>query len=400
VIGDRVRSLLGPDTVVGTAAGGQPIVAPRDEDGVALLLRAASAHGWGVRIAGLGRWRPDDGPADLILSTRRIDRPVEAVPEDLVATADAGLAWSAMQATLAEAGVWVGIDHPGGERSVGSVAATATAGALSSGMGRVRDHVLGLTLVTGEGRIVRAGGTVVKNVAGYDLSKLAIGSFGAFGVVTSVTFRLRAVPRADQTLHVLGQRDQLLEAALAVTEAGIIPSALELRNAVRGEDASWSLAVRALGRSAEVRATLEAVRQEADLPWDTVDADAAAAFWRDWQHRAVRSPTTIRLGCVPTALARGLDAVERIGPDTGISVSVAAGSLRVTTDCGPGAIDRLRHLMTEIEVPVTVERGPWSTLAAAGHFGAYREGVGPLVTRLRATFDPKSILVVPVGAGA
>ncbi len=400
MIGDRVRSLLGPDVVAGTATGGQPIVAPRDEDGVALLLRAACAHGWGVRIAGLGHWRPDDGPADVVLSTRRIDRPVRAAPEDLVATADAGLAWSAMQAALAEEGVWVGIDHPGTERSVGSVAATATTGALSSGMGRVRDHVLGLTLVTGEGRIVRAGGTVVKNVAGYDLAKLAVGSFGAFGVVTSVTFRLRAVPRADQTLQVQGRRDQLLEAALAVTEAGIIPSALELRNAARDERASWSLAVRALGRAAEVRATLEAVRQETGLPWEVVDTGAAAAFWRNWQHRAIQSPTTIRLGCVPTGLARCLDAVTRIGPDVVVSVSVASGSLRVTTDCGPEAIDRLRHTMTEIEVPVTVERGPWSTLAAAGHFGAYREGVGPLVTRLRKTFDPKSVFVVPVGAGA
>jgi FAD/FMN-containing dehydrogenase len=400
MIAEHVRRLLGSDVVVGATRSGQPVVAPADEAAVALFLRAAAAHGWRVRIAGLGRWQSDDGPADLILSTRRLDRPVQSTPEDLVVTADAGVPWAAIQAALVEAGVWVGMDHPGAERSVGSVTATATSGALSSGMGRVRDHVLGVTLVTGEGRVVHAGGTVVKNVAGYDLAKLAIGSFGAFGVLTSVTFRLRAVPRADQTLHAQGQRDHLLEAAMAVTAAGIIPSALDIRTHDSGDGAIWSLAVRALGGSAEVRAMVDAVRQQARLQWEVVDPTAAAVFWRDWHGDTGRYAATLRLGCVPTALARCCDAAARLATRTAISASVSAGLLRVSADCTPEAAHRLRQAMTEIEVPVTVERAPWTLLADTGHFGAYREGVGPLVARLRETFDPAAVLVVPVGAGS
>ena len=91
---------------------------------------------------------------------------------------------------LAAQRLWLAIDPPGRpERSVGSVAATATAGPLREGFGPVRDHVLGCTVVTGDGRIVRAGGRVVKNVAGFDLAKLHVGGFGAFGITTSASAR-------------------------------------------------------------------------------------------------------------------------------------------------------------------------------------------------------------------
>src|SRR5207249_3367547 len=82
----------------------------------------------------------------------------------------------------------------------------ATAGPLRQGFGAVRDHVLGVTFVTGDGRLVHSGGRVVKNVAGYDLTKLEAGGFGAFGVIVLVHLRLRALPRADQTFVLAGTR--------------------------------------------------------------------------------------------------------------------------------------------------------------------------------------------------
>ena len=121
-------------------------------------------------------------------------------PADLVATVDAGVAIGTLRRRLADDGMWLAIDPPGRpERSIGSIIAAGTAGPLRQGFGPVRDHVLGLSVVTGDGRVVRAGGRVVKNVAGYDLGKLQIGGFGGFGVITELNLRLRALPRADQT---------------------------------------------------------------------------------------------------------------------------------------------------------------------------------------------------------
>src|SRR5690606_18485010 len=144
--------------------------------------------------------------------------------------------------------MWLALDPPGRpERSIGSVVATATAGPLRNGSGPVRDHILGCTIVTGDGRIVRAGGRVVKNVAGYDLTKLQVGGFGAFGIVTEVHLRLRAVPRADQTLTARGGRDTLTSVARDLIAGGLAPAALELLSPAAAADSDWVLAARLLG---------------------------------------------------------------------------------------------------------------------------------------------------------
>lgn len=397
MIAERARRLLGPDAIVGDDARGRPIAAPNDLTGVALLLETATAEGWHIAVTGRGQWAAGDVPADLVLSTRRLDRTIAAAPEDLVVTADAGVPWSALQSRLVERGVWVGLDHPGADRSLGSLAATATVGALAAGTGRVRDHVLGLTFVTGAGRIVRAGGTVVKNVAGYDLTKLAIGSFGAFGVIVSVTFRLRAVPRSDVTLRAAGPRDALLEAALAASDSGLSPQALELYAPDAADPDGWCLAARFAGRSAEVQAATDTLRRSAPLSWSGVEAMEAADFWHERQRLATALPTTIRLGAVPTALSKCCDTLARLGTPCPVSISVPAGLIRATGGFSADTIHRLRQRMTELEVPVTVERAPWDVLSRVGHFGAYREGAGVLTARLRETFDPAGVLTVALG---
>src|SRR5436309_8045157 len=207
---DRVRALLGSDALLESAGpDGVPRVAPDSPDAVALLLGTAREEGWRVRIEGAGTWMPSDAPCDLALTTRRLDRVPAIEPQDLSATAEAGIGFDLLRHQLADRGVWLAIDPPGlGGRSVGSVVATATTGPLRQGFGPVRDHLLGVTFVTGDGRIVQSGGRVVKNVAGYDLTKLEAGGFGAFGVIVLVHLRLRALPRVDQTLVLEGSRDR------------------------------------------------------------------------------------------------------------------------------------------------------------------------------------------------
>ena len=205
----RLRALLGTAGVE-RDPDGLPRATPDSDEAVAQVCRLAHEEGWKIRLEGRGTWLPADAPADLALSTRGLDRVVSVSPADLVATVQAGAPLENVRRRLADEGMWLPLDPPGRpDRSIGSIVATATAGPLRSGFGPVRDHILGCAVATGDGRLVRAGGRVVKNVAGYDLTKLQVGGFGGFGVVTEVHLRLRALPRSDATLTARGSRDDL-----------------------------------------------------------------------------------------------------------------------------------------------------------------------------------------------
>src|SRR5438094_763196 len=251
---DRVRALLGEDAVdVAATRDGVPRVAPGSPDAVALLLGTAREEGWRVRVEGAGTWLPADAPADLALTTRRLDKVPAIEPQDLSATAEAGIGCDLLRQQLADRGTWLALDPPGlAGRTLGSVVATATAGPLRQGFGPVRDHLLGVTFVTGDGRLVQSGGRVMKNVAGYDLTRLAAGGFGAFGVIVLVHLRLRALPRADQTLALEGSRDDLTQVADDIAAAGLAPAALELVSPALARRERWVLAVRLAGSAALV----------------------------------------------------------------------------------------------------------------------------------------------------
>ncbi len=395
---EHVRALLGPEAIHGTGSQNQPLVAPADEAAVSLLLRTASAEGWRIGVVGAGRWCPSDCPADLLLTTRALDRIAPVSAADLVVTSDAGTSWAGLRSVLADHGVWVAADHPGPGRTLGSVVATGTSGPLAAGFGRLRDHVLGITFVSGEGRIVRAGGTVVKNVAGYDLTKLAVGSFGGFGVVTSVTLRLHTVPRADATLVATGPRDRLIDSALAIGNAGLTPSGLELFNAEPQPPGTWTLAVRLTGRDAAVAAAGETIRQVTSIDWGELATRDAATLWSEIQQGAASAPTTVRLGALPTAIESCLDLVQHYLREGTVTVTMPLGIVRWCGSTSADDIRRLRHVAAQQEMPLTLERASWALRSAVGHFGAYREGTGRLITELRRTFDPHGVLVVPLGS--
>ena len=399
MIDQHIRSMLGPSGVIGTDARGSPRVAPRSPDECALILSAASSEGWRVRVEGNGKWNPTDAPADLALTTQRITGVMDFTPTDLVATTHAGTAWSELRGELADEGVWVPIDPPGVNRSVGSVIATGTSGPLRTGFGTVRDHVLGLTLVTGDGRVIRVGGKVVKNVAGFDIAKLATGSFGAFGVITSVNFRLRAVPRADLTLFTTGPRDDLLRTAHAVLDAGLTPGALEVLAPRAAQRSEWVLAARLVGTDASVRAEHEMISAAiAPLVFQELDGTEAGRFWQFVVEGAVQAPITLRLGALSTSLSEALDIVAHHLDETcedWLTVSTLSGTVRWSGNATYDRLRLLRHAAAQQEMPVTLERAPWEIRTQLAHFGAYSEEVGRLIASLRGTFDPNRVILVP-----
>jgi glycolate oxidase FAD binding subunit len=395
---DRVRALLGSDAVdLAATPDGVPRVAPASPDAVALLLGTAREEGWRVRIEGAGSWLAADAPADLALTTRRLDKIPAIEPQDLSATAEAGIGCDVLRQQLADRGTWLALDPPGlAGRTLGSVVATATAGPLRQGFGPVRDHLLGVTFVTGDGRLVQSGGKVMKNVAGYDLTKLEAGGFGAFGVIVLVHLRLRALPRADQTLVLEGTREDLTQVAEDIAATGIQPAALELVSPALARREHWALAVRLAGSAALVAADEAGLRAATGGRFSQLRADEAHGFWMRAAESFATRPVAFRIGGLPASGDELLDLLQHQVGDEWISASPGVGAIRWGGETTVDRLRRLRRTLAGLEVPLTLERAPWPTRAAVGHFGAYREGVGPLIAGLRRTFDPGESFVVAV----
>lgn len=390
----RLRALLGTSGVE-REPDGLPRATPDSSDALAHVCHLAHEEGWRVRVEGQGTWLPTDAPADLALSTRALDQVVSVSPADLVATVQAGTPLEQLRRRLADYGMWLPLDPPGRpDRSIGSILATATSGPLRLGFGAVRDHVLGCTVVTGDGRIVKAGGRVVKNVAGYDVTKLHVGGFGGFGVITEAHLRLRALPRADVTLTARGVRDDLAAAGRALIEAGIAPSALELFSPALAADADWVLGARFTGTDAAVEADARGLHSASELEWQLLESDRSAAFWSLASRAVVGGPVTLRLGVLADGLDETLDLITHDLSEGLISAGTAAGGLRWTGSATADRLRAVRRAAAAREIPMTMERAPWAIRHEIGHFGAYREGVGQLVSQLRGTFDPRGTLQV------
>lgn len=385
VAGEAVS--IGPDRL--------PRVAPGSVEAIASVMGQAFEHRWRVRVEGRGTWMPTDAPADLVLTTERLNRVITVAPADLVATVQAGATMRTIHETLAPHKAWLPLDPPGSpDRTLGSVLATGTAGPLRHRFGPVRDHILGATVVTGDGRIVKAGGIVVKNVAGYDLTKVQIGGFSAFGIIAEINLRLRGVPTHRQTVVARGSLEPLLEAGRAIVEANVDLALLELCSPSLTASTDWCLVADARGTPAGVSAELDRLRQVASgVEFQLYQAESADRFLAAVSEGMLEGPVVFRGG----VLAPGTpDLVDAIGETIGygrLSASLGVGGLRWAGNPAPPHLRALRVRLAEREIPVTVERASWEFRRAVGHFGSFREGVRPLAERVRSVFDPAHLLV-------
>ncbi|MGH7647163.1 MAG: FAD-binding oxidoreductase, partial [Gemmatimonadaceae bacterium] len=164
---------------------------------VATLVKDAAANRAPLRIVGRGHWLDAGRPVHTAtpLALDALSGIIAYIPGDLTLTARAGTTLAEIASATAEHGQWLALDPFGpDDGTIGATVATASAGPLAHSLGTPRDAVLGLEVVTGDGTIIRTGGRVVKNVAGFDLTRLFTGSWGTLGVITEVTVRLRAKP--------------------------------------------------------------------------------------------------------------------------------------------------------------------------------------------------------------
>jgi glycolate oxidase FAD binding subunit len=196
-------------------------------------VREAAAQSNPVRIAGRSTWLSAGRPVAATQTVSLADHSgvVDYVPNDLTITVRGGTSLAELSRATGAEGQWLPVNPFGSdEGSIGATVATASSGPFAHGFGTIRDLVLGVEVVTGEGKIIRGGGRVVKNVAGFDLVRLMTGSWGTLGAISEVTLRLYAKPSHRLTMAMETPTDarRLAERFRGLLDAPIIPFALEL----------------------------------------------------------------------------------------------------------------------------------------------------------------------------
>lgn len=196
------------------------------------------------RIVGSGTWLGAGRPvhATRPLSLQHFNGVVEYVPGDLTMTVRAGTTHADLDEITRREGQWLGLDPVMSDSgTIGATIATASVGPLVHSIGAVRDIVLGMETVSGNGIVCRSGGKVVKNVAGYDLVRLQTGAHGTLGVITEVSLRLRALPEVDETVALeLDSRTPLLAHLVRLRNLTLSPLAIELVGATMAEQLGLS----------------------------------------------------------------------------------------------------------------------------------------------------------------
>jgi glycolate oxidase FAD binding subunit len=423
----RLRAIAGTGAVrQRTEGAGRITVAPDSADAVAEVLAWCADEGEAVQPAGACTWlhagrRPTPAPAAVVLSTSGIRGVAEHEPADLVVGVRAGTALQELEAQLRRHGQTLPLDPPGeAAATIGAAVALNAAGPLQAGHGTPRDMVLGLELVTGDGRLVRFGGRVVKNVAGYDVTRLVIGSRGTLGVITSLYVRVRGAPETDRTVLIAAaDRDDAAARALAI-RAAVETDALEVLSPGAAGRA-WTVAVRLRGSSAAVDEAvthLHALAADAPEAASAMPADAgpaADAFRAGLAAAEARAVLQLRLMALPAELPVLLAAADRFvaaisGSDSGLTADGpwraaahgAAGVARIwlQPDSPLPSEAALRHAGAELATECTTSGWTWrydvvpDTLqAAAPPDSAPDTAAMTLMEKIRRSFDPAGILL-------
>jgi glycolate oxidase FAD binding subunit len=379
------------------------VLEPSTPEELAAAVAWASRERLATVIRGHGTklgWGRAPGRLDLVLSVARLDRLVAHRHGDLTATIQAGASLHQVNRELAREGQWLPIDTAFEAATIGGAVATNDAGPLRHRYGTPRDLLIGITLALTDGRLVKSGGHVVKNVAGYDLAKFVSGSFGTLAAIVDVTVKLLPIPQTSQTVLVEYEDATALSTDVATLSASQIePVALDLHVALGGGRAQRRLLARFAtspeATAAQVAAARAVVRGSASV----VERDIEATLWaeqvrRPWSGAGV----VVRMGWLPAALPAVLALVEELARASGGRVelvgrsAIGAGLLRIeTTEAGLGQAVLLLRSRPAVVANVVVLRHDLLPKASVDPWGP-PPPTAAVLAALKQSFDPAGIL--------
>ncbi len=397
VVEGVVRRGVSSDEICGVTP--ELYVEPANEAELARVLEYANRAGMLVAPRGGGTkmdWGTAAQAIDLMISSAKFARILEYAPADMTVTVGAGVTMAQLQSALAEHRQRLALDPLWPDRAtVGGVIATNDGGALRLRYGGVRDLIIGITVVLGDGTIATSGGKVVKNVAGYDLPKLMSGALGTLGIITRAVFRLHPLPAQSQThSFTFRNREKANEFMLAVVDSVVVPTGLQMRTGATGVIA---VDVRIDGIAAGIAAQTETVCELAgEGSPGKPDFDPWQAREQLWNSSA--SATICKLSMLPTQLSSTAEFVREALSDnadwTLLMHSTGLSWLQAdAADCAQIAdfISSIRAFLAPAGGTAVVLKAPPTLRQKVDLWGSAGTAL-PLMKRIKEQFDPRGIL--------
>jgi len=420
LVGERRGGPSGPAGIDGVMP--REIVEPASAEDVAAVLASASKQRSSVVIRGGGTkvgWGRTPSSLDVVLSTTRLNAVVAHEHADLTATVQAGARLDEINHILARHGQWLPIESAFDESTIGGAIATNDSGPLRHRYGTPRDLLIGIRLALTDGRLIKAGGNVVKNVAGYDIGRLMSGSHGSLAAIVSATFKLSPLPSATQTLVATFDRaDALIAAVSAITSSQLEPAAVDVRIGpatagpyVHDEPAApvgsgfsrtlnrYELLLKFESTPAALDTYVQRVR--ALMPSaesQVVSSQSEVDLWREhirapWRSRGM----VVRFGWLPASLGTVLAFVEELRNTVADAeligrAALGSGLLRIDADVRVqrNVVERMRSrgdvfrhvVLLRAEPSLKQQLDVWGPLGDAGSLGA----------SVKHALDPNGIL--------
>ena len=401
---DELQSIVGADNVreatpEDAVDGVEPsfVVEAGSVEETSELMKLASREGLVVSPRGGGtKMHLGDPPAslDLIVSTARMNEIIEHVPGDQVVRVQAGIRLQDLQEQLSGSDQMLAIDPPEKGATIGGIIAANASGPRRYRYGTIRDLIIGITVVLHDGTVAKAGSKVVKNVAGYDLSKLFTGSLGTLGIIVTANFRLHPIPQVSRTVAVeVESREAAAGAAQAMMHTQVEPTAVELRY---GEDARL-LTVLLESIPAGVEEKVEAATFLLNPFGEVRTLSDEETGYRD-PSTAAEDEAVIKLSAPPADLAdvlgTVLGAAERRGLDQPRITGHAASGVTFVgfsggdEDARAGFVEELREIWLRRGGSVTLQKAPLSLKRRVGAWDRGGDYLG-LIRRVKEKFDPR-----------
>ncbi|MGB8703297.1 MAG: FAD-binding oxidoreductase [Thermosynechococcaceae cyanobacterium] len=378
------------------------MVAPQTVAHLSKVMTLVHRNHWQVLVAGQGSklgWGALARQADLLVSTRHMNRLTDHAIADMTVTVGAGMRFADLQTLLAQQHQWLPLDpsHPH-QATLGGILATRDAGSLRHRYGSLRDLCLGLTLVRADGQVAKAGGRVVKNVAGYDLMKLLTGSFGTLGIVAEMTLRVYPLPEACSTMLIQGEPAAIAPLTADLLRSTLTPAAVDILTA-ETDPAEIILAIQFQSLPEGVAAQIERVQAMTQALEVQVKVQTETAAAQEWPQTSEETQILCQIGVLAAQAVASLRDLQRCAADHGVALQG-----RIHAGSGLGKLRLVSHetddvpLLTQLRSRCEQAGGFLSVLEAPTDLKkrfevwGYSGNALDAMHKLKKQFDPQGLL--------
>jgi glycolate oxidase FAD binding subunit len=403
---EDLRRIVGPENVneateQDAVEGVEPdfVVEPGSVEEISDVMKLAAREGLAVAPRGSGtKMHIGDPPRrlDLIVSTARMSEVLEHTPGDQIVRLEAGVKLKDLQEHISSSDQMLAVDPPESGSTIGGIVAANSSGPRRYRYGTIRDLIIGITVVLHDGTVAKAGGKVVKNVAGYDLSKLFTGSLGTLGIIASANFRLHPRPEASRTVAVeVADPEQAQAAAQAIVHSQVEATAVELHYGESEKLLAVLLESIPGGIDAKAETASFLLRQFGEV---LMLSDEEPDHLGPLTPPEVADDVVLKIGAPPvdldSVLETVLGAAERKGlahpritghAGTGVTLVRFSGE---NEDGAAGFVEEMREIWVRRGGNVTLQRAPLTLKQRVSTWDNGGDYLG-LVRRVKEKFDPR-----------